>query len=153
MSMSDDRPVLDQVNLVSADLAASVEFYRMLGVEIPSAGPFDDHHRTAVVPAAAGIDFDLDSTAFAGHWGSADVPVGALLGFRVTARDTVDALYERMTGAGHRGLRAPYDAFWGARYAILEDSGGVAVGLMSEPSDAHRGPPPDPAGLGTKDSD
>ena len=148
MSTSDDRPVLDQINLVSADLAASVAFYQLLGVDIPGAGPFEDHHRSAVFPEGGGIDFDLDSTAFAEHWGSGDVPAGPLISFRVSARETVDALYERMTAAGHRGLRAPYDAFWGARYAILEDPGGTAVGVMSEASGALRTPPPDPSALG-----
>jgi len=47
-----------------------------------------------------------------------------------------------MTGAGHRGLREPHDAFWGARYAILEDPDGIAVGLMSPVSDDKRSAPP-----------
>ena len=48
-----------------------------------------------------------------------------------------------MTAAGHRGLQAPFDAFWGARYAIVEDPDGIAVGLMSPISAEHRSPPPD----------
>jgi uncharacterized glyoxalase superfamily protein PhnB len=36
-----------------------------------------------------------------------------------------------MTSAGYSALAAPYDAFWGARYAIVEDPNGIAVGLMS----------------------
>jgi len=48
--------------------------------------------------------------------------------------------------------RAPFDAFWGARYAIVlgaryaivEDPDGVAVGLMSPSSAEHRRPPPTP---------
>jgi uncharacterized glyoxalase superfamily protein PhnB len=36
-----------------------------------------------------------------------------------------------MTSAGYLGLQPPFDAFWGARYAILEDPNGAAVGLMS----------------------
>jgi uncharacterized glyoxalase superfamily protein PhnB len=43
---------------------------------------------------------------------------------------------------GYRGLQAPYDAFWGARYAVLEDPNGLAVGLMSEISADHRSAPP-----------
>jgi uncharacterized glyoxalase superfamily protein PhnB len=40
-------------------------------------------------------------------------------------------------------LQAPYDAFWGARYAIIEDPDGVAVGLMSPRSAEMRSPPPE----------
>ena len=34
------------------------------------------------------------------------------------------------------------DSFWGARYAIVEDPDGIAVGLMSPISAKHRAPPP-----------
>ena len=54
-----------------------------------------------------------------------------VLGFRVATREAVDALYGRMTAAGHRGQQPPYDAFWGARYAVVEDPDGNAVGIMS----------------------
>lgn len=143
-AMPDERPVLSQINLVTANLAASVEFYRQLGVEIPDArGDWNDHHRTAEFEGTNDIDFDIDSTAFATHWGSEGVPTGPLVVFRVSARDAVDALYAELTAAGHRGLREPYDAFWGARYAIIEDPGGVAVGLMSEAAEQYRTAPPD----------
>lgn len=142
--MSDERPVLSQINLVTAHLGASVEFYRRLGVIIPDApGGWNDHHRTADFEGGGDIDFDIDSTEFATHWGSADIATGPLIGFRVSSRDAVDALYGELTGAGHRGLREPFDAFWGARYAILEDPAGVAVGLMSDSSEEYRTAPPD----------
>jgi hypothetical protein len=35
-------------------------------------------------------------------------------------------------------LHEPYDAFWGARYAIVEDAGGNAVGIMSPVDPARR---------------
>jgi uncharacterized glyoxalase superfamily protein PhnB len=48
-----------------------------------------------------------------------------------------------MIGAGYRGLQEPHDAFWGARYAIIEDPDGIAVGLMSPMSPDKKSPPPD----------
>jgi hypothetical protein len=39
------------------------------------------------------------------------------------------------SAAGYRAQQAPYDAFWGARYAIVEDPDGNAIGLMG-PADA-----------------
>jgi uncharacterized glyoxalase superfamily protein PhnB len=32
---------------------------------------------------------------------------------------------------GYRGQQPLYDAFWGARYAVIEDPGGNAVWIMS----------------------
>ena len=143
--MPDDRPILDQINLVSDDIADSVKFYQLLGVSIPDAGPFQARHRTAEFETDSAVDFDLDSTEFAAQWGAEDLPTGPVLGFRVKARETVDAKYAKLTAAGHHGIRAPYDAFWGARYALIRDPGGTVVGLMSDVSDAHRSSPPEPA--------
>lgn len=60
------KTVLDQLNVVSSDPAASVAFYRRLGVDIAEPAiwrtPTGTHH----VNARSGeIDFELDSTAFA----------------------------------------------------------------------------------------
>ena len=44
----------------------------------------------------------------------------------------------------------PYDAFWGARYAVVSDPDGNAVGIMSPVDDAHRSAPR-PAGMSALD--
>ena len=146
--MSDARPRLDQINLVTTNTPESVKFYRLLGLDIPEAPPdWDPHHRSANLEDGSDIDLDIDSTAFSTIWGSEDIPTGALIGFRVTSRAAVDSLHAKLTAAGHRSLRAPYDAFWGIRYAIVEDPDGTAVGIMSAPSQEHRAPPPDVSAL------
>jgi catechol 2,3-dioxygenase-like lactoylglutathione lyase family enzyme len=94
------------------------------------------------------IDFDLDSTAFAQRWnagwkGRTDLRGRVVVGFGVPARTDVDDVFRDMIGAGYRGLQEPHDAFWGARYAIIEDPDGIAVGLMSPVSPDRRSPPPD----------
>jgi catechol 2,3-dioxygenase-like lactoylglutathione lyase family enzyme len=140
-----DRPILDQFNLVSADVEASVAFYRLLGLEIPDVSPdWQDRHRNAQLPD--GIDLDFDSVDFARRWNqgwpkASPKPMG-VLGFRLPTREAVDETFARLTAAGYRGQQTPYDAFWGARYAIVEDPDGNAVGLMSAADEAHRGPVP-----------
>jgi catechol 2,3-dioxygenase-like lactoylglutathione lyase family enzyme len=142
----DERPVLDQINLVVGDMDASAEFYRLLGVAIPDRDPlWDDDHRSADVPG--GIDLDLDSERFAAKWNvgfpGSQGRRGLVLGFKVSDRDDVDRLYDTVITAGYQSQQAPYDAFWGARYAIVEDPDGNAVGIMS-PIDANRrSAPPD----------
>jgi uncharacterized glyoxalase superfamily protein PhnB len=93
------------------------------------------------------IHLDLDSTAFAQAWNTGwaqrdDLRGRVVVGFRVPAREAVDDIYRDMTDAGYRGLQPPHDAFWGARYAIIEDPDGVAVGLMSPISPDRKSPPP-----------
>ena len=144
--MSDPRPRLDQINLVSRDVPASVEFYRLLGLDVPDAPEeWNAHHRSSVPgEGEPALDLDIDSAAFAAYWGSDELPPGPVLEFRVASREAVDELYERLTAAGHAGVRAPYDAFFGVRFAVVLDPGGTPVGLMSEPSGEHRSAPPAP---------
>jgi uncharacterized glyoxalase superfamily protein PhnB len=54
----------------------------------------------------------------------------------------VDDVFRDMTAAGYCGLQEPCDALWGARYAIIEDPDGIAVGLMSPVSPDKKSPPP-----------
>ncbi len=147
------RPKLDQINLVSGDLDASIAFYRRLGLEIPEERiwrtPSGIHHVSAG-PAAEGptLDLDFDSIAFARLWNSGwtgreDLRGKVVVGLKLPSRTAVDATYADMIGAGYAGLQAPYDAFWGSRYAVLEDPDGIAVGLMSPRSPEHRSAPPE----------
>jgi catechol 2,3-dioxygenase-like lactoylglutathione lyase family enzyme len=137
-----DEPVFDSINLIVSDMDAALAFYRRLGISIPDRGPWDSHHRTA--ETAEGIAFEIDSADFASRWdaGWRGAGGGAVFGFKVASRDEVDRAHDDLTGAGYASQQAPYDAFWGARYAIVEDPDGNAVGIMSPSDDAHRGEPP-----------
>jgi len=141
----DDRPVLDQINLVVRDMDASLEFYRRAGLDaMPTVAPWDRHHRN--LPSPDGFDFDIDSSTFAQKWNTG-WPAGAsgpVLGFRVLSRASVDRIYADLTGAGYAGQQVPYDTFWGARYAVVSDPDGNAVGFMSPSDPDRRFDPPDP---------
>ena len=150
--MNDLHPKLDQINIVSSDVEASVAFYRRLGVEIPQSRIWRtasgaQHVGASRAEGAWAVGLDIDSVAFARLWNrgwqdAADLRGRVVVGFRLPSRAAVDAIYALMTGAGHRGLQPPYDAFWGARYAIIEDPDGIAVGLMSSVTDETRSAPP-----------
>ena len=102
------------------------------------------HHRT-VTSVGSELVVDVDSSVFASHWGGGWNPgrTGAVVGLRYPARDDVDRIYEAVIEAGGVGLREPHDAFWGARYALVEDPDGTAIGLMSVADESARRPPPD----------
>ena len=148
-----NTPLLDQINIVSTDLEASVTFYRRLGLAIPEQRLWRTatglHHVSAETPtASAAIHLDLDSSRFAAVWnsgwqGNRTLQGRVVVGFKLESRSAVDAIYADLTGAGYRGLQAPYDAFWGSRYAVIEDPDGVAVGLMSPIEKRYRREPPE----------
>ena len=140
-------PILDQLNIVAGDLYATTAFYRRLGVPMGEpartgeGAPFHVNSRRE-----QGASLEADSAPFARYWNrgwadKVDLEGRVLIGLRVSSRAEVDRLYAQVTAAGHRGLHPPTDGFWGARYAIVEDPNGIAVGLMSKADDAHRSPP------------
>lgn len=144
---------LDQVNIVVGDMEAMAGFYGRLGLDLAGGGgsPWAPHHRNASDAHqredrnAAGVDVDLDSPAFAAVWNEGwPGGTGIVLGFRVPDREDVDRLYDELTAAGHAGQQPPYDAFWGARYAVVVDPDGNSVGIMSPADQSRRTPSPDP---------
>jgi catechol 2,3-dioxygenase-like lactoylglutathione lyase family enzyme len=144
VTKQEDRPVLDQVNLVVRDMPATVDFYRRLGLTLPDQGPWNSYHRSAETPE--GLDLDFDSADFAPKWNEGFPGLGSggtvVLGFKVGTREAVDRIYADLTSAGHRSQQEPYDAFWGSRYAIVEDPDGNAVGIMSPMDERFRSAPP-----------
>jgi catechol 2,3-dioxygenase-like lactoylglutathione lyase family enzyme len=142
-------PVIGQINLVVSDLAATLEFYRALGfaVEQGDQPEWWPHHGRVILPDGAHLE--LDSAAFAHHWnpgfkGRPGNGGAAVLFFSVAARDDVDRLFGLITKAGYASQKAPEDAFWGARYAIVEDPDGNSIGFMSPIDEALRRAPPAP---------
>lgn len=133
--------ILDQVNIVVSNMEASVEFYRLLGLEIPDTEPaWQAHHRTAT---ADGFDIDFDSEEFAKQWNTGSRGASAnssVLGFRLPSREAVDETYSQVVDAGYGTQQEPYDTFWGSRYTVVEDPDGNPVGLMSPPDPEKRTP-------------
>ncbi len=135
-----DGPVPTQINLVTKNMEAAVAFYRHLGLTIPDTVPdFQEHHRS--VEASGGIAIDLDSVEFARHWDHGWAGGMGVLNFTVPTRRRVDEIHADLVEAGYRSQQEPYDAFWGARYAVVQDPDGNAVGLMSPIDNDRRGVP------------
>jgi uncharacterized glyoxalase superfamily protein PhnB len=68
-----------------------------------------------------------------------------VIGFGVASREEVDRRCADLAAAGYRVQQRPYDAFWGARYSVVEDPDGNPVGLMSPIDPKRRSWPPEPA--------
>ncbi|WP_093803223.1 VOC family protein [Streptomyces sp. Wb2n-11] len=127
-------PRLDAVAIVTADMAASLAFYRLLGLDVP-AGADTAPHVEATLPGGLRVLWDTEETvrSFDPDWtrpeGGGD-RVG--LAFRCDGPAEVDAVYEALVAAGHRGHLKPWDAVWGQRYAVVLDPDGCGVSLFAD---------------------
>ncbi|MFD9518595.1 VOC family protein [Streptomyces sp. NPDC059979] len=137
-------PRLDMIGLVVSDMAASLAFYRRLGLDVP-ADADGLPHVEAVLPGGLRIGWDTEETirSFDPSWTRPAAGGGERIGpaFLCDSPAEVDALYAELTGDGHPGHLKPWDAFWGQRYAVVLDPDGCGVSLFAplEPADDAEG--------------
>ena len=132
----------DQVNIVLPDVLGAARFLRALGAEV-DAVPDDwaewAPHHVGLPAVAERFHADVDSPAFAAHWGGLPEDfAGVVVNLRTGDRRAVDSAFERALALGAEGLRDPHDAFWGARYAVVRGPGPIVVGVMSPADPAAR---------------
>lgn len=128
--------LFNQLNLIVKDMDAAVVFYRRLGLEF-DAEPGAKH---VEIYFPNGMTIELDIAKSVAVWNTGwrgGTSGGNVIGFGVESPERVDALYNDLTSAGYRGSQPPFDAFWGARYAVVEDPDGNGIGFTG-PIDAAR---------------
>ncbi|MCA2206459.1 VOC family protein [Nocardia rosealba] len=125
-------PQLDAISIIVSDMAASVAFYRALGLDFPEGCETEGH---AEAPLSGGMRLLLDTEAtvasFSPGWQPPSGPGRSSLAFRCADPAEVDSVYKDLVGAGYHGELAPWDAFWGQRYATLADPDGHGVDLYA----------------------
>ena len=122
----------DLIGLVVTDMAATLAFYRDLGLDIP-AGTDGEAHVEVALPGGLRLAFDTVEVvrSFDPDW---TAPAGGhriALAFDCGSPAEVDRRYAAFVAAGHHGHREPWDAVWGQRYAVLHDPDGNAVDLFA----------------------
>jgi catechol 2,3-dioxygenase-like lactoylglutathione lyase family enzyme len=123
-------PQLNAIGIVTSDMATSIRFYRLLGLDVPETP--DEGHVDTFLPN--GVRFMLDSEetilSFRPDWKrEPGNQIGLALECESPAQ--VDEVYAAAVAAGFDGEKDPWDAFWGQRYAQLHDPDGVPVDLYA----------------------
>lgn len=122
---------VDMIGLTTADMGRSLAFYRLLGLDVADPPPARPYVETTL---AGGIRLSWNSAELMKQiLPDHEAPRGQrmTLAFLCDGPAAVDALYAAVVAAGHEGIKAPWDAFWGQRYAIVRDPDGNAVDLFA----------------------
>ncbi|HXK13220.1 MAG TPA: VOC family protein [Gaiellaceae bacterium] len=121
---------LNATGIVVSDMAQSIRFYRLLGLNVPETP--EEGHVDTFLPN--GVRFMLDSEevvkSFRPDWTRA-TGNQLSLAFECSSPAEVNELYSSAVAAGFHGEKEPWDAFWGQRYAQLADPDGVPVDLYA----------------------
>jgi catechol 2,3-dioxygenase-like lactoylglutathione lyase family enzyme len=125
-------PRLHLVGIVTADLARSLRFYRLLGLDLPD----DADHQPHVEVQLPGLLLAWDPIETMRSFDpGAQVPSGPgriSLAFHCGTPAGVDETVAMLEQAGVEVHLAPFDAFWGQRYASVLDPDGNGVDLFAE---------------------
>ena len=124
-------PTFDAIGLVVADVAASLAFYRKLGVDIPVEMDAAPHAEANLGGVRLMWDTPDVIRSFDPQWSPATGGARMALAFRCATPDEVDDMYAVMVKDGHGGRVEPFDAPWGQRYAVLTDPDGNSVDLYA----------------------
>lgn len=123
----------DFIGIVTRDLAASLAFYRALGIEIPT-GQEEAPHVEATLPGGMTLAWDPVETV-RGFLPEYELPSGeGRIGFafRAGSPDEVDRAYAEITSAfPGSGDTEPWDAPWGQRYSTVLDPDGNSIDIYA----------------------
>lgn len=123
---------LDMIGMVVQDMARSLAFYRRLGLDVPPEADKEGHVETTL-PGGLRLAWDTVAVvqSFDPEWTAPKGGHRIGLAFKCESPAEVDRVYAELTGLGYEGHKAPWDAFWGQRYAIVLDPDGNGVDLFA----------------------
>src|SRR6266566_2788061 len=105
------RAGLHMPNLVVADRAASLAFYRRLGTAVPEGQDAAAAHVQLRMPGGSSLELDTAESVRLWHAGWRADPAAArvVIGFSLPTREAVDERYAELTSAGYAGCQPPFD--------------------------------------------
>jgi uncharacterized glyoxalase superfamily protein PhnB len=122
------------IDLTVSDVRASAEFYRRLGFDVPDVWEEGGQAHHCEIPDGP----MLNSLALTRGYDPSFEGPGVALIFHVDSGQAVDERHASLVDAGYASHLAPFDAFWGSRYAIVDDPDGNLVGIMGPQDQEHR---------------
>jgi uncharacterized glyoxalase superfamily protein PhnB len=122
----------DLIGITVIDMSRALAFYRLVGLDVPASAEAEPHVEFTL-PGGLRIAWDTVETirSFDPQW---QPPTGnhrVAFAFKCDSPAEVDRVYAEITGAGYDGHAAPWDAFWGQRYATLIDPDGNGIDLFA----------------------
>jgi uncharacterized glyoxalase superfamily protein PhnB len=122
----------DMVGITVADMAKSLAFYRLLGLDIPESAD-NEPHVDITLPNGTRMAWDTISTiqSFDSSWTPAGGSPRMSLAFACGSVAEVDSVYASLVEAGYESHKEPWDAFWGQRYALVRDPDGNGIDLFA----------------------
>lgn len=127
------QPKLHTIGMVVKDMPRSIAFYRLLGLSIPNGEEFSPHVEFENENGYS-IGFDTEEVVKERDplWQNPTGSGRVNLQFELESPQAVDETYARLIASGAGVYAAPWDAFWGQRFARVTDPDGNVVSLFAD---------------------
>jgi uncharacterized glyoxalase superfamily protein PhnB len=125
-------PRFEAIGVVVTDMARALAFYRQLGLEFPEGAESEGHAEATVAGVRIMLDTEETIRSFDPDWQPPSGGHRSAMAFRCDTPAEVDAAYAALLENGGTVHKEPWDAFWGMRYAQVEDPDGNLVDLFAD---------------------
>ncbi len=122
---------LNAVGVTSGDFQKTTQFYKLLGFEFPEFKA-DDQHLEAITKEGS-ARLMIDHTDLIKEISGEEPKPGNHSSFAIEydSPQEINEIADKINLAGFKIAKEPWDAFWGQRYAIVEDPDGYKVDLYA----------------------
>jgi uncharacterized glyoxalase superfamily protein PhnB len=121
---------IDAVGISSANFKKTVHFYSLLGFQFPEFKEGEQHIESAM-PGSARLMIDSKEMIKSIIGEDPHPSNHSPFAIEYNSASEVDEAADKVKKAGFKVIKEPWDAFWGQRYAIVEDPDGYRVDLYA----------------------
>lgn len=123
---------LDAVGVTSSNLNKTVGFYQLLGFQFTEFKA-DEKHLEPLTPEGS-ARLMIDTKDIVKDIIGEDPKPGNHSSFAIqyNSPEEVNTVAQKVRDSGFKVVKEPWDAFWGQRYAVVEDPDGYRVDLYSD---------------------
>lgn len=122
---------LNAVSVTSTNLKKTAEFYGLLGFQFPEFKAEEQHLESSLQDGTTKLMIDMKNI-IKDILGEDPRPGNhSSFALQYDSPEEVDSVSEKIKDAGFRVVKEPWDAFWGQRYAVVEDPDGYKVDLYA----------------------
>lgn len=122
---------IDAVGVTSSDFKKTVEFYSILGFSFPEFKTDEDHLEAITSPGS--VRLMLDSKKLFTEINGEEPQPGnhSVFALLYDSAEEVNTAAKKISEAGFVIIKEPWDAFWGQRYAVVQDPDGFKIDLFA----------------------
>lgn len=126
------EPHLNTIAIVVSDLPATLQFYRLLGLNIPEGREYE-YYVECVSPNASTILFisKRNMLKLNPNWQDNHGKGGIGLHFKFDKVDELEKVYNSLMDTGYKSVLTPCNTKWGERFAEVLDPDGNIVSLFA----------------------